>query len=111
VAVPPVPAGVVSALQATVVSDGQIMVGPVTSRTTMDLEQVAVLPQASVAVQVRVWIPDPAQAPGAKTVVKVIIGGTVLQASVAVGGVKTGVAGQLIGVVCATQIMTGAVTS
>ena len=33
------------------------------------------------------------------------------QVSVAVGGVNTGVAGQLIGVVCATQVMTGGVVS
>ena len=31
--------------------------------------------------------------------------------SVAVGGVKTGVAGQLIGVVCATQVIVGGVIS
>jgi hypothetical protein len=72
----------------------------------MDLAQVAVLPQASVAVQVRVWVPVPPQ-PGTKVSTKVITGGTVLQASVAVGGVKTGAAGQLIGVVWATQVITG----
>ena len=32
-------------------------------------------------------------------------------ASVAVGGVNTGTAGQLIGVVCATQVIVGAVIS
>jgi hypothetical protein len=32
-------------------------------------------------------------------------------ASVAVGGVNTGVAGQLIGVVCATQVIVGGVIS
>jgi len=33
------------------------------------------------------------------------------QASVAVGGVKTGVAGQLIGVVCVTHVIVGGVIS
>ena len=33
------------------------------------------------------------------------------QASVAVGGLKTGVAGQLMGVVCATQVIVGGVLS
>jgi hypothetical protein len=33
------------------------------------------------------------------------------QASVAVGGVNTGVAGQLIGVTCVTQVIVGGVTS
>jgi hypothetical protein len=33
------------------------------------------------------------------------------QASVTVGGVKTGVAGQLTGVVCATQVIVGGVIS
>ena len=33
------------------------------------------------------------------------------QASVAVGGVKTGVAGQLMGDVCATQVIVGGVIS
>jgi len=32
-------------------------------------------------------------------------------ASVAVGGINTGVAGQLIGVVCATQVIVGGVIS
>jgi hypothetical protein len=40
-----------------------------------------------------------------------VIVGVASQASVAVAGLKTGVAGQLIGVVCATQVMVGATLS
>ena len=58
----------------------------------------AVLPQSSVAVQVRLTLYVPVQVPGVVRSEKVIAtDGS--QASVAVGGVKTGVAGQLIGVV------------
>jgi hypothetical protein len=86
-----------------VVCATQLIIGGVSSYTTIDLEQVAELPQASVAVQVRVWVPVPGQAPGTKASVKVTIGGAVLQPPVAIGGVKTGVAGQLIGVVCVVE--------
>jgi hypothetical protein len=68
------------------------------SRTTIVPLQVDVLPQSSVAVHVRVTLYVPAHDPGVVASVNVII--TVAsQASVAVGGVKTGTAGQLIGVV------------
>ena len=50
------------------------------------------------------------QVPGVETSEKVIA--TVRsQASVAVGGVKTGVAGQAIGDVCATHVIVGGVIS
>ena len=73
-------------------------------------EQVAVLPQSSVAVQVLVTLKLPGHVPGVVTSEKVMVTlGS--QASVAVGGVNTGVAGQLIGVVCATQVIVGGVIS
>ena len=60
--------------------------------------QVALLPQSSVAVHVLVVLYVPGHEPVEVTSEKVIV--TVAsQASVAVGGKNTGVAGQLIGVV------------
>ncbi len=56
------------------------------------------MPQSSVAVQVRVTLYMPAHEPGVVASMKVIA--TVAsQASLAVGALKTGTAGQLIGVV------------
>ncbi len=93
-----------------VVCATQVIVGAVTSRTTIVPLQVAVLPQSSVAVQVRVTLYVPAHDPCVVASENVIV--TVAsQASVAVGGVNTGTAGQLIGVVCVTQVIVGAVTS
>jgi len=89
---------------------GQVMVGGVISCTTMVPLHVAVLPQSSVAVHVRVVLYVPAHDPGVLTSVKVIATLT-SHASVAVGGANTGAAGQLIGVVCATQVMVGGVIS
>src|SRR6187551_3407320 len=87
-----------------------VIVGGVISCTTMVPLQVAVLPQSSVAVQVRVVLYVPAQEPGVVASTKVIV--TVAShASVAVGGVNTGKAGQSTGVVCATQVIVGAVIS
>ena len=72
--------------------------------------QVAVLPQSSVAVQVLATLYVFGHEPGVVTSEKVMVTlGS--QASVAVGGVNTGVAGQLIGVVCATQVIVGGVIS
>ena len=71
---------------------------------------VDVLPQSSVAVHVRVTLYVPAHDPCVVASVKVIA--TVAShASVAVGGINTGTAGQLIGVVCATQVIVGGVMS
>ena len=68
------------------------------SRTTIVPLHVAVLPQSSVAVQVRVTLYVPAHDPCVVASVNVIA--TVAsQASVAVGAVKTGTEGQLIGLV------------
>jgi hypothetical protein len=81
-----------------VVCATQVIVGGVISCTTIVRLQVAVLPQSSVAVHVRVVLEVPGQEPGVVASEKVIT--TVRShASVAVGGVNTGVAGQLIGVV------------
>src|SRR6187549_2596018 len=68
------------------------------------------LPQSSVAVHVRVVLYAPTHEPGVVASTKVMA--TVAsQASVAVGGVNTGNAGQLTGVVCATHVIVGGVIS
>ena len=73
-----------------------VIVGAVMSRTTMVPEHVAVLPQSSVAVQVRVAVYVPAHEPAVFAVVKVT--NTVpSHASVAVASTHTDVAGQLTG--------------
>ena len=74
------------------------MVGGVLSWTTIELLQVAVLPQASVAVQVLVAVYVPGQLPGVEESEKVTVT-LPSQASVAVGATQFGVAGQLMGVV------------
>ena len=72
--------------------------------------QVAVLPQSSVAVHVRVVLYVPTHEPGVVASTKVMV--TVAsQASVAVGGVNTGKAGQSTGDVCATQVIVGGIKS
>ena len=72
--------------------------------------QLAELPQSSVAVQVRVCVPVPGQAPGVKTSENVTVGlGS--QVSVAVGAGKTGEAGHWIGEVAAGQVIVGGVVS
>lgn len=76
----------------------------------MEALHVAVLPQSSVAVHVRVDVYVPAHDPGVEEVTKVIA--TVAShASVAVGATHTGIAGQLTGLVWVAQVITGAVTS
>ena len=73
-----------------------MIVGGVISCTTIVRLQVALLPQSSVAVQVRVTLYVPVHEPVAVTSEKVIL--TVAShASVAVGATNIGVAGQLIG--------------
>ena len=86
------------------------MVGGVLSRTTIEALQVAVLPQSSVAVHVRVAVEVPVHVPGVEESENVTV--TVpSHASVAVGAFHSGTAGQLIGVVCATQVIVGGVLS
>ena len=72
--------------------------------------QVAVFPQSSVAVQVLATLYVFGHEPGVVTSenAMVTLGS---QASVAVGGVNTGVAGQLIGVVCVAQVIVDGVMS
>ena len=80
------------------------------SCTTMVPVQVAVLPQSSVAVHVLVKLYAPVQVPGVVASTKEM--STVAsQASVAVGGINTGTSGQLIGDVCATQVIAGGIIS
>ena len=75
-----------------------MIVGGVMSRTTTVPLQLAVLPQSSVAVQVRVTLYVPAHEPCVVASENVIV--TVpSQASVAVGALNTGTEGQLIGLV------------
>ena len=88
----------------------QVIVGAVISCTTIVPVQVAVFPQSSVAVQVRVVLYVPAQEPGVVTSTKVIV--TVAShASVAVGDANTGKAGQSTGDVCATHVIVGGIKS
>ena len=87
-----------------------VIVGGVTSCTTIERLQVAVLPQSSVAVHVLVAVKVPGQLPGVEESEKVIA--TVAsQASVADAAAHVGVAGQLIGVVCVTHVIVGGVLS
>jgi hypothetical protein len=87
-----------------------IIVGAVTSMTTMVLLQEALFPQSSVAVHIRVTLYDPAHDPCVVSSVNVTV--TVAsQASVAVGAVNTGTAGQLTGVFCVAQTKVGGVLS
>ena len=76
----------------------------------MVLLQVAVFPQSSIAVHVRVVLYVFGHEPGvdASENVMATLGS---QVSVAVGGVNTGTAGQLTGVVCVTQVIVGGVIS
>jgi hypothetical protein len=72
--------------------------------------QVAVFPQSSVAVHVLATLYVFGHVPGVVTSEKVTVTlGS--QESVAVGGKNTGVAGQLIGVVCVTHVIVGGVIS
>ena len=75
-----------------------MIVGAVISRTTMEALHVAVFPQSSVAIHVRVTLYVPAHDPCVVASVNVI--DTVAShASVAAGATHVGVPGQLIGVV------------
>jgi hypothetical protein len=93
-----------------VVCAKQISVGGAISRTTIVPLHVAIFPQSSVAVQVRVVLYVPVHVPGVDASTKVI--STVAsQASVAVGDVNTGNAGQSTGDDWATHVMDGGIVS
>ena len=68
------------------------------------------MPQASLAVQVRVTLYEPAQAPGVVASEEVSVNAEP-QASVAVATAKTGAAGQLMVEAGGNAAITGAVTS
>src|SRR5512145_363583 len=86
------------------------MTGAVSSTTTMVRLQLELFPQSSVAVHVLVTLYSAGQVPLTVTSLKVTVG-VASHASVTVGGVNTGVFGQLTGVACATQVIIGAVSS
>jgi hypothetical protein len=85
-------------------------IGAVISCTLMVCEAVEELPQASMAVQVRVILYDPAHAPGVVTSLDVNVN-TLPQASMAVATANTGVEGQSIVVVPGKGSNIGAVIS
>src|SRR6266550_8937380 len=84
--------------------------GAVVSATLIVWLAVLLLPQASVAGQVRVTLKEPAQAPSVFTSAKVRVK-ALPQASVAVATANTGVAGQEIVLVAGRAAITGAVVS
>jgi hypothetical protein len=88
----------------------QVIVGGVISCTTIVRLHVDVFEHISVAVQVLVTLYVFGQEPGVLESEKVMET-LPAQLSVAVGGANTGVAGQLIGVVWATQVMVGGILS
>ena len=89
---------------------GQVIAGGVISCTLMARLQVDVLPQSSVAVQVRVTVYSAGQSPGVVTSANVTAT-AVSHASVAVAAAKVGTAGQLIGDTTVGQVMAGGVIS
>jgi TATA-box binding protein (TBP) (component of TFIID and TFIIIB) len=97
--------------QSIVAGDGkEAITGAVTSCTLIVWLALLLLPQASVAVQVRVTLYEPAQAPGVVTSADVK-DGEASQLSVAVATAKLGVAGQSMVVRAGRAAITGAVVS
>ena len=98
--------------QATVMSDGAVIVGKAAGLTVIVCTQVDALPQLSVAVQVRVITELTAQLPAAVASAKVMTG-TALQLSVAVAvpSVAGVIGSSQLTVTLAGQVMTGAVMS
>jgi len=86
------------------------MIGDVLSITVIDRTQVLELPQSSVAVQVLVTVYVPSHVPAVVTS-DIVIVTVASQASVAVGAIHTGTAGQLIGEVCVAHVIVGGVLS
>src|SRR5687768_3680307 len=108
----PVLLGSVEAEQSIVVSAGQLITGGVVSVTLMVCTQLEELPQASVAVQVRVMVWLPGQLPGTVLSVKVTTGaGSQLSVAVALPVLLGSVEAEQSIVVSAGQLITGAVVS
>ena len=89
---------------------GHVIDGAVLSVTEMERAQVAVFPQSSVAVHVRVTVYSCGQVPGVVTLLNVMDTDK-SQLSVADAAPKVGVAGHSIGETTAGQVMTGGVSS
>ena len=87
----------------------EVNTGAVLSSTVITCDAVAVLPQASVAVNVLVTVYSLAQVPGALASVVVMF--TVPHASVAVGVPKDGVSGHSMVAAAGIVVNTGAVLS
>lgn len=90
---------------------GQVIAGGVLSITTTERLHVAVLPQSSVAVQVRVTVLACAQGPLITVTVANVIVTVASQASVAVALPNAGLVGQFIGDVTLGQFNIGGVLS
>ena len=91
------------------VTVGQVILGGTRSCTAMVRLQVAVLPQSSVAVQVRVMLATPVQLADVASLY--VMDTLASQASDAVASPNVGVAGQLTGLTTVGQVMLGGVTS
>src|SRR5678815_806645 len=87
----------------------EVNTGAVLSSTVITCEAVAVLPQASVAINVLVRVYSLAQVPGAEASVEVML--TAPHASLAVGVPKLGVKGHSMVAATGTEVNTGAVLS
>ena len=89
---------------------GQVITGAVISCTLIVCKAADEFPHASIAVQVRVTLYEPAQAPGVLTSLKVNVN-ALPQPSVTVATTNTGVAGQLMVETAGKAAITGAVIS
>src|SRR5204863_362492 len=108
----PMSAAGTSLAHLTTTGAGQVMLGLVTSCTVMLWLTVPdSLPQASTAFQVLVRVKVPVQFPGVLTSLTSTTAGAGAQLSVAVGGVKTGTAGQLIVASAPAALMVGNTSS
>ena len=87
----------------------EVNTGAVLSSTVIVCEAVAVLPQASVAINVLVRVYSLAHVPGAEASVEVML--TAPHASLAVGVPKLGVKGHSMVAAAGTEVNTGAVLS
>ena len=92
------------------VTVGHVMAGGVISCTLIERLQVDVLPQSSVAVQVRVTVYSAGQSPGV-VASENVTATEASQASLAVAAPKVGVAGQSIGEDTVGHVIAGGVIS